>query len=193
MLPQPRDSFGGIPGVPARPSEEGQPHLDPPGPPKRRWQSWKGNNKFFLDGERKARRGARGVRDVCEGCGVYREGRGVVCGHRGMMDVMGRRGGAGGEGGMKAGGAPFLLVFDGDRQWKEHGDGVGVRDGGLELVLLSVVVGGGGGGGLKAGVGVVVGSGVGVVGVNVGIVGVVFVGVSFAAGAAADCCCRRLA
>ena len=41
--------------------------------------------------------------------------------------------------------------------------------------------------------GVVVGSGVGVVGVNVGIVGVVFVGVSFAAGAAADCCCRRLA
>lgn len=58
VLPQPRDSFGGIPGVPARPSEEGQPHLEPPGPPKRRWQSWKGNNKFFLDGERKAVRTA---------------------------------------------------------------------------------------------------------------------------------------
>ncbi|CAN0152320.1 unnamed protein product [Ascophyllum nodosum] len=47
---KPRESYGGIPGVPARPSEEGQPHLEPPGSPKRRWQRWMGNNKFFLNG-----------------------------------------------------------------------------------------------------------------------------------------------
>lgn len=50
-----------------RPSEEGQGHPDSPGgTPKRRWQRWRGNNKFFCGGEDIFREG-RGGRGGPEG------------------------------------------------------------------------------------------------------------------------------
>ncbi|CAN0116645.1 unnamed protein product, partial [Ectocarpus fasciculatus] len=46
-----RDSFGGIAAGAHRPSEEGQEvPTSPGGSPKKRWQRWRGNNKFFCGG-----------------------------------------------------------------------------------------------------------------------------------------------
>ncbi|CBJ32842.1 conserved unknown protein [Ectocarpus siliculosus] len=58
-----RDSFGGIAaGAHNRPSEEGQGVPNSPGgSPKKRWQRWRGNNKFFCEGRFFFRGGGRGT------------------------------------------------------------------------------------------------------------------------------------